>query len=768
MKKNSHKLAIIALVVVLMSASSVFAGGPLVIFDPATQQPYFYPVPLDVYTDNDPFFSLSGPVPNADADARVAQGIGEWTNVPTASFVGSVAGDFASIGLPDINLSNWGMVIGTDNGGGYHIIYDHNGSLTAALAGPGVLGFSGPEWAVSVTSPHLWESYAVLNGATVSPGDTQALAWQGVFTHEFGHGINLAHTQTNGAVGFFLDDRGPAGCTLPYGGFPAIADLETMYPFLDPRPGGTGVEQGTVDLLDDVSALSDVYPATGWPNNFGSVRGTIFQSDGVTPVTGVNVIIRNLGDPWGDCSSMLSGAFTQGDAGPDGRFQFHGLTPGAQYVVYVDEIVAGGFSTPPIHPLPGPEEFWNGADESGDTDTDQICDWVAITPVAGVPVNADIVFNFGIFLGDDDFLEVALPFTFEFCERDWNSVFIGSNGYLTFGEGATGWSESVTGFLAGPPRIAPLWDDLNPTQGGTITAKEVAGNFVVTYTNIPEFFDFGDNTFSVTLRPDGTFNVDYGDLTAPDGLAGRTEGGGVPDPGETDLSAAPQPLGVGEGTVYEWFNLFDNDLALLNLEYGICDPFEFVFDDALAGVCYASTGASFPNGALLTIDPATGAGSLIGISGQFRLPGLAINSARQIYASSGGGVSQLVRISASNAVSQVVGTIRNASTGSSLAFVDAIAFDGNDVLFGIDSNNILWTIDVSNGLATQVGFTGVIAAPFLTGMAFDPTTGRLYASTGWQHRSWRWRDTRHQVHEQRKHVRIQECRRRCFQPDLDR
>ena len=633
MKSVSLWVSVLALLVTVMPAS---AGGPLLIFDPATQQPMFYPAPLALYTDNDSLFSLTGPVSNAAAEARAIEGIAEWTNVATATFSGFVAGDFASVALPDIGLNNFGLVIGTFNGGGYHVIYDHDGSITLALAGPGVLGFSTPEFSVTGT-PHLTESYAVLNGATVAPGDTEALAWSGVFTHEFGHGVNLAHTQTNGAIAFFGDERGPEACT-PFPGSPSLSQIETMYPFVDQRPGGSGPEQATVDLLDDVSALSDVYPASGWPGDYGTITGRVYQSDGVTPVTGVNVIVRNVADPWGDCNSTLSGDLTQGALGPDGRYEFNGLTPGAQYVVYADAIVAGGFSTPPRIPLPGPEEFWNGANESGDPDIDAICDVVAITSVAGSPFVADIIFNFGIFLRDDDFQRVALPFPFEFCGRAWNDVYVGSNGFLTFGAGDTDFSQTVSDFLSGPPRIAPLWADLNPPQGGSITVDDGPGYWTIRYTNVPEFENVGANTFSVTLRSDNTLDVVYGGLTGREGLAGRTEGGGVPDPGETDLSAAPQPIGVGKGTVYENFADADNDLAGLTLEYGLCDPFVFVFDPALPGVCYASTGFKGPtNGALVSIDPASGSGTLIGLTGLDRLPGLAINASREIWGSSGGG-----------------------------------------------------------------------------------------------------------------------------------
>jgi hypothetical protein len=726
MKNSSLIVGFLALVGIAVPA---FAGGPLRVFDPTTRQPFFYPAPLDLYTDNDPVFSLSGPVSNAVADARSVEGIAEWTNVATATFVGSVAGDFASIGLPDIKLGNVGLVVGTFNGGGYHVVYDHDGSITFALAGPGVLGFSTPEFAETGT-PHLTESYAVLNGATVAPGGTQALAWSGVFTHEFGHGVNLAHTQTNGAIGFFGDDRGPEGCA-PIPGGPSFSQIETMYPFVDQRPGGSGPEQATVDLLDDISSLSDVYPAAEWPEGFGTVSGTIFDADGVTQSMGVNVIIRNMADPWGDCSSTLSGAFTQGALGPDGRYHFNGLTPGAQYIVYVDAIVAGGFSTPQRVPLPGPEEFWNGAHESNDPNTDAICEAVAITPMAGSPFTADMVFNFGIFLGDDDFRRVELPFPFEFCGRAWNAVYVGSNGFLTFGVGDTDFSQTVSDFLAGPPRIAPLWNDLDPSQGGSITAEDGPGYWTVHYTNVPEFFGVGANTFSVTLRSNNTFDIVYGGLTVQDGLAGRTEGGGVPDPGETDLSAATQPIGSGEGTVYENFADFDNDLAHLDLGYGFCDPFVFVFDPALPGFCYGSTGFHGPtNGALVTIDPVTGAGTLVGQTGLDRLPGLAINMSREIWGSSGGGASRLVRVSASDAVTQIIAPVRSAANGRELTFADALAFDENDVLYAIDASNKLWTVDTSSGFATEVGYTGVAGPPFLVGMAFDPTTGHLFACTG--------------------------------------
>ncbi|MCG8607809.1 hypothetical protein MJD09_22845, partial [bacterium] len=739
-----HLVLLVALFVSLRSAQ-VFAGGPLLIFDASTRTPFAYDLSnpvwggsVPVFTDLDPSF---GHLTNAEAAALTVLGFAEWTAVPTSSFSATVVGDFSSGGgpftpnpdcpmpLPDITGTTAGLVVGCFNGGGFQVMYDHDGSIISSFFGapPGVLGIASPDFALTGT-PELIESWAVVNGTAVDPGDITPFpgaSFAGVFTHEFGHAINLAHTQTNGAVLFFGDDSAPAGCP-PFSGL-TFADTETMYPFIDPSAGSVGIDMATIDRLDDIAAISNLYPTGGWPGAFPSITGTIFHFDG-SEITGVNVIARNVADPFGDAISALSGDFTQGALGPDGLYTFNGLTPGAEYVVYVDAIVAGGFSTPPTLPLPGPEEFWNDALESADIATDDPCDVTAIT--AAGSFTADIIFNGDpsvVLLGDDDFEERPLPFDFPFCGTDYGSVFVGSNGFLTFGGPPTGtfadFVESVPGLLGGPPRIAGLWHDLSPNAGGVVTAEVDGPNFKITYSSVPEFPATGANTFSITLRPDGSFNIDYGTMSATDGLTGRSPGLGnfTIDPGEIDVSTATQPItGLENEAVYEIFTASDNDLSDFGGTEWLCPDARVAFAPAEVGICYATTGGA-DGGRLLTIDPVTGAGTLVGPTGLSGAPGLAINSKGEMFVTERT-TGDLYRMDAATGTVLLIG-----STG--VTFLDAIAFDGNDVLYGIGFDPPFFNlriIDTETGASSIVGPTSDI----YTGMAFDPTDGQLYASVG--------------------------------------
>ncbi len=147
----------------------------------------------------------------------------------------------------------------------------------------------------------------------------------------------------------------------------------------------------------------------------------------------------------------------------------------------------------------------------------------------------------------------TLPFTFAYPGGSTNQIDISSNGFLWLQTGnfdprcCSGYS---AGFVADAASIAALWQDLNPSQGGSVHFDVDPSNTEVhiTWMNVPEYFNTGTNTVQITLRSDSSFQLSYGTVAnvSHDCLVGFSQGGGAADPGSIDFSASlPFTLGSG-------------------------------------------------------------------------------------------------------------------------------------------------------------------------------------------------------------------------------
>ncbi len=119
------------------------------------------------------------------------------------------------------------------------------------------------------------------------------------------------------------------------------------------------------------------------------------------------------------------------------------------------------------------------------------------------------------------------------------SIDIDSNGWVGLQTGAHGgsdYTETTGEFLANPRRIAPCWDDLNPSSAGGVYFDTIAGKAIVTWAGVPEFPSSGSNTFQLQLLPSGEFVLLYQSMSVGDCLVGHSVGSGAADPGGSDLS----------------------------------------------------------------------------------------------------------------------------------------------------------------------------------------------------------------------------------------
>jgi hypothetical protein len=171
-------------------------------------------------------------------------------------------------------------------------------------------------------------------------------------------------------------------------------------------------------------------------------------------------------------------------------------------------------------------------------------------------------------LGDDDSREIELPFEFPFYDERHTRLFLNSDGNLTFESGdRASTPRSVSRFLTGPPRIAPFFDDLDPSSGGTVRVSSSPERLVITWETVPEWDETNENTFQVILENDGTVLMRYSNsIDADAAVVGLSPGGNPADIEFVDLSAGAFTANGALVEKFQQTRLIDN-LALTRRFY---------------------------------------------------------------------------------------------------------------------------------------------------------------------------------------------------------
>ena len=133
-------------------------------------------------------------------------------------------------------------------------------------------------------------------------------------------------------------------------------------------------------------------------------------------------------------------------------------------------------------------------------------------------------------LGDDDYMLVRLggQATVSIFGSVFASFFVGSNGFITFTEGDDDYSESLADHFR-TLRISILFNDLNPSGGGLVSAKQLADRVAVTWENVPEYGGSNSNTFQIGMYFDGRIQISWLTIEADNGIVGLSDGLGVPE-----------------------------------------------------------------------------------------------------------------------------------------------------------------------------------------------------------------------------------------------
>ena len=334
-RRGARTFAFVCCAICLWMAAVAHAGGPLRVAGVTSFNPGLAGTPLAwpqgavaYYTDQG---DLSPVLPQAQANALVADAFLRWTSVPTAALSATRAGQLDQ----DVNGGNVSVIgpgqinMPADIQSGalakpVAIVYDFDGKVTDALLGQGAgatdmcgsnAAYGGPD--NFSADAHLAHALVVLNGnCALSTDALPDLKYH--LLRVLGRVLGLDWADLNGNV----FTRKPYPTADDYLGFPVMHAL-------DPPCSNSAVCFTAADQLkmDDRAAISRLYPVTAanigefsgkqiFPDNTARVHGTVyFRGHGALPgqpMQGVKVVARWIDPGTGLPSNRYTAASVSG------------------------------------------------------------------------------------------------------------------------------------------------------------------------------------------------------------------------------------------------------------------------------------------------------------------------------------------------------------------------------------------------------------------------------------------------------------------------
>ena len=220
--------------------------------------------------------------------------------------------------------------------------------------------------------------------------------------------------------------------------------------------------------------------------------------------------------------------------------------------LYITNLSSGITQTRTIRLLVGQKDYFVEMFDSYDNDLDFMSiiftpdgspSYYTVCKQSATNFPTDPADGVAVSLNDDTRVRVALTndMQVQIYNAKTNAIWIGANGDVSFAQGDTAYFyPELTAFYE-YPRVAPLYVDLNPATGGTVSYKILTDRIAVTWQNVPEYGRANRNSFQAELFTNGVIRITWLNIETLGGMTGLSAGGGVPQGlVESDFSNYPQ------------------------------------------------------------------------------------------------------------------------------------------------------------------------------------------------------------------------------------